>query len=128
MLIGVGHRNVLHVIVGLIRNWLNMFFCCTSYDSQGQILVNYLKQVILLDTFEAFLGSSIFDKAVFCLGCKQGMLVNDECGFWYKRIGDFLFTVLEERKKHDIVADQKWAQLDEPTSECEANGTECYGG
>ena len=29
--------------------------------------------------FEAFNHSSIFDEAVFCLGEKQGMLINDEC-------------------------------------------------
>ena len=32
---------------------------------------------------------NIFDKAVFCLGERQGMLVNNECTSWYNRVGDF---------------------------------------
>ena len=35
--------------------------------------------------FEAFLRGSIFDKAVFCLGAKQGTLVNNKCSFCYDR-------------------------------------------
>ena len=31
--------------------------------------------------------------AVFCLGEKQGMLINDKCSFWYSRVGDFLWSV-----------------------------------
>ena len=62
---------------------------CTSYDSQRQIFVDYLKKVLLLDIFEAFLHSSTFNKAVLCLGGKQGMLVNDGCSSWYNRVGDF---------------------------------------
>ena len=42
----------------------------------------YLKQVLLPDEFETFLLSSVFDKAVFCLGEKQGVLVNDDCSSW----------------------------------------------
>ena len=30
-----------------------------------------------------------YGKAVFCLGEKQGMLVNDECSSWYNRVGNF---------------------------------------
>ena len=63
------------------------------------IFVDYLKQVLLPDALETFLHSSIFDKAVFCLGEKLGMLVNDECSSWYNRVGDFLLWVLEQRKK-----------------------------
>ena len=54
--------------------------------------LDYLKQVLLSDAFEAFLCSGIFDKAVFCLGEKQGTLVNDKCSFWSiwdNRVGDF---------------------------------------
>ena len=50
-----------------------------------QIFVHYLKQVILLNAFEAFLHSSIFDKIIFCLGEKQGMLVNNEYSPWYNK-------------------------------------------
>ena len=50
-----------------------------------------MKQVLTLEAFEAFNYSSIFDKAVFCLGEKQGTLINDECTCspWYNRVGDF---------------------------------------
>ena len=49
----------------------------------------YLKEVLPPDTYEAFLHGSNFDKAAFCLGEKQGMLVNDESSFGYSRVGDF---------------------------------------
>ena len=56
----------------------------------------YMKQIL---TLEAFNYSSIFDKTVFCLGEKQGMLINDECSSWYNRVGDFFNVSLgwEER-------------------------------
>ena len=41
-------------------------------------LLDYLKTVLPPDAFEAFFHGSIFDKTAFCLGKKQGMLVNDE--------------------------------------------------
>ena len=40
----------------------------------------HLDQVVLGDVFEAFVHSSIFDKAVFCLEEKEGMVVNDDFG------------------------------------------------
>ena len=64
-------------------------FECASYDSQGLIFWDYLKEVFPLDAFEAFLHGSIFDKTEFCLGEKQGMLVNDKCSPWYDRVGNF---------------------------------------
>ena len=67
--------------------------------------MNYLKQVLLMDTFEAFVHSSIFDKAVFYLGKKQGMLVNNECGSWYNKVGNFLLSARRRGKKFYIVAD-----------------------
>ena len=45
--------------------------------------------VIPPDGIKAFFRDSIFDKTAFCLGEKQGMLVNDECSSWYSRVGDF---------------------------------------
>ena len=30
-------------------------------------------------------------KTAFCLGEKEGMLVNVECSSWYNRIGNFLY-------------------------------------
>ena len=51
--------------------------------------LDYTKQILTPEAFEAFDHSSIFDKAVFCLGEKQDMLVKDECSSWYNRVGDF---------------------------------------
>ena len=61
---------------------------CASYDSQRQNFSDYMKQVLTSEAFKAVIHGSIFDKAVFCLGEKQGMLVNDECSSWYK-VGGF---------------------------------------
>ena len=44
--------------------------------------MNYLKKVLSPNALEAFHCGIIFNKAVFCLGEKQGMLVNDECSSW----------------------------------------------
>ena len=43
--------------------------------------------------------SNIFNKAVFCLGEKQGMLVNDECSLWYNRVGNLLILVWDRREE-----------------------------
>ena len=50
--------------------------------------------------FAAFLPGIIFDKTTFCLGEKQGMLVNDECSSWCNRsrVGEFLGSVWDRRK------------------------------
>ena len=53
-----------------------------------------MKQILTLEAFEAFNYSSIFDKAVFCLGEKQGMLINDECSLCYNKVGDFFYIGL----------------------------------
>ena len=58
-----------------------------------------MRQVLTSDAFETFSHASILDKAVFCLGQKQGMLVNDECSSWYSRVGDFLMSVWDRRKE-----------------------------
>ena len=42
---------------------------------------------------------SILDKMVFCLGEKQGMIVNDDYTLWYNRVSDFLMSVWERRKE-----------------------------
>ena len=55
----------------------HVLFQCASYDSQRQIFLDYIKQVLAPEASEAFIHSSIFDKAVFRLGEKQGILVND---------------------------------------------------
>ena len=41
------------------------------------------------DAFETVLCGNIFDNTAFCLGEKEGMLINDECSSWYNRVGDF---------------------------------------
>ena len=69
MLIGVGRRSV--IIVGLVRNPLTMVFLSIHVNHmipRDELFVDWLKQVLLPDVFEAFVCSSIFDKAVFCLG------------------------------------------------------------
>ena len=67
----------------------HVLFECASYNSQRQIFFNYFRHVLALDTLEAIHHGSISDKAVFFLGQKQGMLVNDECSSRYNRVGDF---------------------------------------
>ena len=63
----------------------------SSCDFQRLIFKDYLKDILPLDTFESFLNSSIFNKTAFCLGEKQGMLVNDECSSWYNTVGKFFY-------------------------------------
>ena len=68
----------------------------------------YIKQFFTLEAFEAFNHRSIFDKAVFCLGEKQGtcvhvqcILVHNECSSWYmyNRVIDFSMSVWDRRKE-----------------------------
>ena len=88
-----------------------------------------MKQILTLEAFKAFNHSSIFDKSVFCLGEKQGTLINDECSSWYNRVGDFLMSVWDRRKEilygNGLVGN---VSQNNPTPECEVNGTECYDG
>ena len=72
---------------------------CASYDSQRQHFLDSMKQVLTSEAFEAFIHGSIFDKAVFCLGEKQGMLVSDECSSWYNKVGVFLILDWNRRKE-----------------------------
>ena len=59
---------------------LSIFFLSVHHTiPRDKMFLDYMKQVLTSEAFEAFIHSSIFDKAVFCLGEKQGMLVNDEC-------------------------------------------------
>ena len=68
----------------------HVVFECASYDSQRQKFFDYImKQILTPEAFEAFNHNSIFDKLVFCLGEKQGTLVNAECSSWYNTVGDF---------------------------------------
>ena len=84
-----------------------------------------MKQILTPEAFEAINQSSIFDKAGFCLGEKQGMLVNNEYSSWYNGVGDFLMSVLGENIFHMAM---DWFNRNHPTPECQVNGTECYDG
>ena len=64
-----------------------------------------MKQVLTSEAFEALIHGSIFDKAVFCLGEKQGMLVNDECSSWYNKVGDFFNVGLGKEERNFV---QQW--------------------
>ena len=63
-----------------------------------------MKQILTLEGFKPFNHSSIFNKAVFCLGEKQGMLVNNECSSWCNRAGDFKMSVWDRRKEIIYIA------------------------
>ena len=52
---------------------------CASYDFQGLDFLYCFRTVLPPDAFKTFLCVSIFEKIVFYLGQKQGMLVNNEC-------------------------------------------------
>ena len=71
---------------------------CAIYDFQ-RLILDYLKEVLPLDASEALLHGSIFDNTAFCLGEKQGKLVNDECNFWYNRVGYFLVSVWDKENE-----------------------------
>ena len=53
----------------------HVHFECASYDSQRQNFLDCMKKALVPEAFKAFKYRSIFDKAVFCLGEKPGMLV-----------------------------------------------------
>ena len=78
------------LIVRLVRSQLSIFFSnVSSKILRDLIFGGYLKAVLPMDTFEAFLRGSISNKTAFCLGAKQGMLVNNEGSSWYNRVGNF---------------------------------------
>ena len=45
---------------------------------------------------------SILDKTVFCLGEKQGTIVNDDCSSWYNRVGEFFDVSMGEKEGNFI--------------------------
>ena len=67
---GKGSKYVL--VVRLVRSLLSIFFLSVHHSILRRKILNYLKCVLTLKTVEAFLDSSIFNKAVFCLGEQQG--------------------------------------------------------
>ena len=76
-LLGMGCSIIL--IVGLVRNRMSMFCLSVVHMIPRDTFFDYLKQLLLPDDFEALFHGSAFDKAVFCSGDKQDMLVRDEC-------------------------------------------------
>ena len=64
-------------------------FCVCIIWFPATNFLDYTKQVLTPEAFAAFNHSSIFDKAVFYLGEKQGMLVNNEFPSWYNRVENF---------------------------------------
>ena len=83
----------------------HVLFKCASYHSQRPIFWDYLKHVHLPDAFEAFLYCiRNFNKVVFCLGKKQGMLENDECTSWNNKVCNFCcWFGIEERRVHVLI-------------------------
>ena len=71
------------------------------------VFLDYLKEVLPPDTFEAFLHGSIFDKTAVHLGEKQAMLVNNKCRLlWYNRVGIFSVTVWDRRNRFYTAMEQ----------------------
>ena len=65
---------------------------------------------------------SVLDKTVFCLGEKQGMIVNNDCSLWYNRVGVFLMSVWERRKEISYGEGSVYkVSQNNPTIKCEAN-------
>ena len=129
----------------------HVLFESSSYDSQRQIFTTWSNFFQML--LERFFRSSAFDKAVFCLGEKQHMLVKDECIPWYNRVGNFFLICIEQKEAnfmyewwHNRIGDfllSIWNQRKQilfmngtsllasqtnHTPECMINGTVCYGG
>ena len=70
-------RNAL--IVSAVKNQLSSFlFYYPAHDSQRQTFGMLERVLFFSGCIEACLGCGISNKAMFCLGGKQGVLVNDD--------------------------------------------------
>ena len=71
--------------------------------------------------------SSTFDKVVYCLGEKQGMLVKDESSSY--KVGHFLLLIWN-RRKQILFLNGALVEVNQtnPAPECMINGSVCYGG
>ena len=121
---GVGPKNV--IIVGLVRSPLRMYFLSMHHMiPRDKIFLDYTRQILTLEAIEAFNHCSIFDKAAFCLGEKQGMLINDECSSWFNRVQNFLMSV-GDRREEILYGNELVGKVNQnnPTPECEVNGTD----
>ena len=57
------------------------------------------------------------------------MLINDECSYWYNRVGDFSLSVWDRRKEILYGNGRVYGvSQNNSTRECGVNDTECYGG
>ena len=76
-----------------------------------------LNMFFLQMRLKLFIHSSTFNKAVFCLGEKQAMLVKYKCSSWYNRVGDFFVIYMEQKESNFIY---EWdiirSQSDQPHS------------
>ena len=102
----------------------HVLFECPAYDSQRKNFYNCLKGVITKEAYDTFNSASVFDKSVFCLGEKQGLIVSDECSNWYNEVGSFMMSIWEVRK--EILCGNGFPSgivQTNPALECEANGS-----
>ena len=81
-----------------------LFMCIVQFLKKK--VLDYLKQVLLPDTFEALMHCSIFKKTVLYLEEKQGMVVSNDCSLRHNRVGNVLILIWEGRKEFCIARDQ----------------------
>ena len=67
----------------------HVLFGYRLYDTQRQNFLITWSKFFFQTHLKPFWYSSTFKEAVFCLGEKQDMLVNDECSSWYNRVGNY---------------------------------------
>ena len=73
---------------------------CTSYHSQRQIFGTiYVSNKSLLCKHSKLSITVAFSTKLFCLGEKQGTLLNNGCSSRYNRAGDFLMSAWDRRKE-----------------------------
>ena len=84
----------------LLFNLLLYKRICNNYSCMTKFHDNHYQQL------------SIFDKTTFCLGKKQDMLVNDECCFWYNRVGHLVWV----RRKEILYGDESACTTEQPHS------------
>ena len=72
---------------------------------------------------------SVLEEAVFCPGEKQGVVINDECGWWCNGVGDFLPSVWDSGKTilHEEGSGRVGSRIN-PAPECEVDGIDCHDG
>ena len=89
--------------------------------------MDYLKQVLLPNAFEAFFIVAFSIKLYFVWEKNKVhstcMLVNNECSSWYNRVGDFLLLLVWDRRKKILYGDGSacGASQTYPIPECEGH-------